>query len=72
MENEKYERIDFSIGSSVKEAVSELLLFKEKGKLVSANFNGVTLYSDTVTLDSAYLAITGKTYEEFVSLYRQP
>lgn len=72
MENEKYKRINFSIGSSVKEAVNELLLFKEKGEFVSGNFNGVTLYSNTVTLDSAYLAITGKTYKEFVSLYRHP
>ncbi|MNG37650.1 hypothetical protein D3C84_1250670 [compost metagenome] len=32
--------------------------------LASGEFNGVQLYSDTVTMDEAYKAITGKTKGE--------
>ena len=65
-----YEKINFRLGSSVEEAVNELLNYKDNGHLVSGNFNGVTLYSDTVTMDSAYLEITGnnkKDFDEYVS-----
>ena len=60
-----YERIHFLPGSKVEEAVNQLLEYREKGKLVYGVFNGVSLYSDTVTMDSAYLAITGKSKSEF-------
>lgn len=39
--------------------------YKEKGVLACGDFNGKTLFSDTVTMDSAYLNITGKTKSEF-------
>lgn len=45
-------------------AVNVLLEYKRKGKLAHCNFNGVDLYSDTVTMDSAYISITGKTKAE--------
>lgn len=63
--NKKYEEIQFFAGNTVEQAVNELLSYKEEGKLVSGKFNGITLYSDTVTMDSAYREITGKTKEEF-------
>ena len=63
--NRNYEKIDFSLGSSIDQAVSELLNYKKIGKLVYGKFNGVTLYSDTVTIDSAYREITGKSKDEF-------
>ena len=60
----KYERIDLPLGSSIGEAVAELEYHRDKGRLVSAKFNDKILYSDTVTLDGAYMEITGKTREE--------
>lgn len=61
----EYEEIGFFIGNTVEHAVNELLSYKEDGKLVCGKFNGVMLYSDTVTMDSAYQTITGKTKAEF-------
>jgi len=49
---------------NIEQAVSELLMYKSKGKLAYCNFNGVNLYSDTVTMDSAYISVTGKTKAE--------
>jgi hypothetical protein len=66
----KREQVEFLPGSTLDEAVRELLSYREKGKLVVAKFNGVTLYSDTVTLDSAYRKITGKTKAEFDEEYK--
>lgn len=62
--DKNYEKVDFMVGSNVESAVKELLMYKAKGKLVCGDFNGVTLYSDTVTMDDAYILITGKTKAE--------
>lgn len=51
--------------SSIEQCVSRLLEFKDKGELVKYNFNGHWLYSDTVTMDSAYIEITGKNKTDF-------
>ena len=64
--DKNYEKINFPLGSSIEQAVNELLNYKERGKLVYGKFNGVTLYSDIVTMDSAYREITGKSKAEFV------
>lgn len=63
--NQKYEEVPVFAGNTVEQAVNELLSYKEEGKLVCGKFNGVMLYSDTVTMDSAYQKITGKTKAEF-------
>jgi hypothetical protein len=63
--DKKYKEIEFLAGDTVEQAVSELLLHKNKGKLVCGSFNGTMLYSDTITMDSAYLEILGKTKIEF-------
>ena len=60
-----YEKVEFFIGESIETAVNKLLSFKEKGILVCGDFNGTILYSDTVTMDDAYLSIAGKTKAEF-------
>lgn len=57
----KYTELNLYAGCDIETAINELLKYKEKGKLVSVNFNGHMLYSDTVTHDSAYLEVTGKT-----------
>lgn len=62
--NKDYLKIDFIAGSTIDDAVNKLLSYKEKGELVCGDFNGVTLYSDTVTMDGAYKEITGKTKSE--------
>ena len=61
---EKYKEIDFVIGSNIESAINKLELYKSKGELVYGVFNGQNLYSDTDTLDSAYLKITGKTRKQ--------
>lgn len=63
--DKKYEQLEFLPGSTIDRVVNELLSYREKGKLAVAKFNGVTLYSDTVTLGSAYREITGKSKAEF-------
>lgn len=57
--------IKFKLGISVEQAVNELLGYKERGYSVYGKFNGVTLYSNTVTMDSAHKEILGMTKAEF-------
>lgn len=52
-------------GDTIEQAVLRLLEAKEKGESVYCDFNGHKLYSDTVSMDSAYLEITGKTKVDF-------
>lgn len=47
-----YKKVDF-LGSRLDEAVVMLQEYNRKGEKVCVEFNGVMLYSDTVTMDSA-------------------
>jgi len=60
-----YISTEFAPGETIDSAVKKLQEFKSKGILVSGNFNGKQLFSDTVTVDGAYKEITGKSYEEY-------
>lgn len=60
-----YVQIEFTLGSTIDQAVAKLLEYKKDEQLVYGRFNGVTLYSDEVTMDSAYQEITGQSKEEF-------
>ena len=51
--------------SPLERCVERLLEYKEKGELVKYEFNGHWLYSDTVTMDSAFLEVTGKNKADF-------
>lgn len=62
--NKVYQKIEFEIGSNIEDAVNRLLFYKKLGKLISGEFNGHILYSDTVTMDDAYVVITGQTKAE--------
>lgn len=62
---DKYDEIDIPIGRTIDYALEVLLYYKKDGKKVKVNFNGVFLYSDTVTPDYAYKKITGMTKEKF-------
>lgn len=63
----------FDIGwVTVEEAVAELI--KEtirKKQLFYTQFNESIIYSDEISLDSAYKEITGQTYEEFQTARKQ-
>lgn len=50
--------------ATIDEAVAILKEYDEKGELTRLNFNGIWLYSDTVTLEDAYQSITGKSTSE--------
>ena len=63
--NKEYKEIRFFAGCTIEHAVAELLEYKKRGELVCCSFNGHMLYSDNVTVDSAYLEIVGMTKEEF-------
>ena len=63
-ENKKYEELKLDVGTDLEEAVNELLNLKKLGKKVFCEFNGVILDSETVTMDSAYLMLTGRTKKE--------
>ncbi|WP_227394210.1 hypothetical protein [Jeotgalibacillus aurantiacus] len=63
--DKNYEQVELFLGYTIEKAVNELLSYRDRGRLVSGDFNGVTLYSDTVTMDSAYKEITGKSKAEF-------
>lgn len=60
----EYKKIEFNCGCSITEAVLELVEYAAKGKFVCGDFNGNTLYSDTVSMDSAYKTINGLTMYE--------
>jgi predicted nuclease with TOPRIM domain len=63
--NKNYEEIEFCAGMTIKDAVKDLLRYKDKGILAKGSFNGIVLYSDTVSIDGAYQEIMGKTKAEF-------
>ena len=64
MENEM-KRIDISGWRNLDSVVQLLLAHKANGDHVYCVFNGHRLESDTVTMDSAYMKICGKTKEQF-------
>lgn len=68
--SKRYLEIEFW-GNTIEDAVNKLLEYREKGQLVCGEFNGVTLYSDTVTMDGAYKDITGKTKAEFDNVQQE-
>ena len=63
--SKNYTKIEFPCGCTLEQAVMGLLKYKEHGALVYGDFNGHTLYSDTVTMEGAYLEVVGVTKEEF-------
>lgn len=58
-----YREIDVPF-ATIDEAVAILKEHDERGELVRFNFNGIWLYSDTITLEDAYQSITGKSAYE--------
>ena len=52
-------------GSNLESVVYTLLAAKARGESVYCKFNGHKLYSDTVTMDSAFMEVTGQTKTDF-------
>lgn len=71
MKTKNYMERDVIAGQSIDDCVNDLIILRKSGVLAKCNFNGIFLYSDSVTLDSAYLDITGKTKNEYNSLIRE-
>lgn len=65
IDGKEYMQIDGHIGMSIEEAVQILTDYRKQGKLVCLEFNGKMLCSDSVTLDSAYKAVTGMSKDEY-------
>lgn len=60
----KSEYRELHIWGDLQEAVTILQNYNKKGRKVFIDFNGHKLYSDTVTMDGAFLEVTGKTKKE--------
>ena len=58
-------------GKDLESVVHLLLDAKAKGESVYCNFNGHKLYSDTISMDSAFMEVMGKTKEEADKELRQ-
>src|SRR5574344_1594669 len=61
-----YKQIEIVCGYTIAECVLTLMRYASKKEFVCADFNGKMLYSDTVSMDSAYKEITGMTYYDFI------
>lgn len=61
----QHKELKLKLSTTVEQAVNLLIEYRDAGELVMCDFNGFKLYSDTVTMDNAYLTIVGKTKDEF-------
>lgn len=64
VQNKNLEEIQVSIGANLDETIERLLEDKNKGIHTYCIFNDHALYSDTITVDSAYIEVLGCTREE--------
>lgn len=64
MTRENAKRIEHNF-IELDDCINFLLEYKNRGESVVVNYDGYDLYSCDVTIDNAYLEITGKTKEEF-------
>ena len=64
-ENNEYEELKLSSGDNLEGMVNQLLYLKSQGRKAFCEFCGVTFDSETVTMDGAFLMITGRTKKEF-------
>lgn len=65
MNRENARRITLSGGPNLEKVVNELLKYQARGESVVYDFNGHELYSCDVTMDSAFLEVTGRTKAEY-------
>lgn len=60
----QYKEIEFMCGSTIDKCVLKLIEHAAKGEFVCGEFNGHMLYSDTVSMDSAYKEVMNTTQFE--------
>jgi hypothetical protein len=60
-----HSKIQFEPGETLEECVELLLKHKTRGLIVYGVFNGIPLYSDSVSVDSAYVLVMGKIKAQF-------
>lgn len=65
------EKLEFINCETLDDAVNRLIQERENGKHVYMEFNGEKLYSDTVTIESAYQQVCGCSKEEYESKQKQ-
>jgi hypothetical protein len=58
-------KIEFGVGTTIDQAFEMLQEHENKGEPVYGYFNGIKLSSSGITLDRAYLAVTGLSKAEF-------
>lgn len=64
-DKEQATKIELRVGSTLEDAVNQLIDHRELGETVFCVFNGHKLFSDDVTMDSAFLEVTGKNKADF-------
>ena len=65
----EYRKIKIQLGSTIDEMVELLQEYNKLGEKVCIEFNEKTFYSDTVSLDNAYIEITGMNRSDFIERY---
>lgn len=68
---DEYKKIDFEVGCTIEEALKKLHKHKINNVKAKGFFNDKLLLSDIDTLDSAYLKITGLSYEDYKQKEKQ-
>lgn len=68
-EYKEYKEVELNV-YNLEECVNCLVDYKNAGELVSVKFNGIELFSDTVTMDGAYKLVTGITKKEHDELIK--
>ena len=64
-EGQKYGHVKNDWWGDLENFVKQMQAFEANGLHVEADFNGRIFYSDTITMDDAYLKVTGYTKDEF-------
>lgn len=71
MNKKEYTDLGVFWGFKLKDVVKILHKYRDEGKKVKTDFNGIILYSDTVTLEGAYKEVTGRSFDEYCEFERE-
>jgi len=72
LDDDDHGLLHIGVGATLEETVNILLMFKENGESVRCDFNDHMLYSDTVTMDGAFMQVlkhTKKEYDDYMNDY---
>lgn len=71
MNTDGYNELTSTIGKKLDVVVKELMKLGARGEKWFVSFNGVLLYSDSTTMESAYLEVVGMTKDELDEKHRK-